>query len=385
MALESLARSASALVLVCVNAATAQQLVLTVAALPGRTEMRVDGAAPGELVATLVAPAPDPANELGLPPDRTEVFGVAAANEHGSASFAVTYDADRNRGLAFVARAVRLAPGPFAPTPAGMSPIATVTVPEVGAAAAIVVLFGQSNAEGHADGSALPPTLLGPQPAARMWQEWTGSFAAIEHGVNTRSYGPAAWCGPELTLAHALTTTGRVLYLLKVAAPGATLGPSPGPWSEWNPGAGELYAVLLHRLDAAADALRAQGLRPHVGALCMMQGESDATDARLARTYRDNLAALFAALQRDLHQRGLAGAVPPAVALGLVHPRLSAAAFPFVDEVRRAQHAAALALPRGVVVETADLTFRPDGVHFDLAGVTTLGQRFTRAIARQRP
>ena len=32
-----------------------------------------------------------------MPPDRTEVFGVAAANEHGSASFAVTYDADRNR------------------------------------------------------------------------------------------------------------------------------------------------------------------------------------------------------------------------------------------------------------------------------------------------
>src|SRR5687767_8433651 len=49
------------------------QMTLAVAAVPGRVEMRVDGAVPGTAVVALVAPQEDPSDALGLPRVQTVV------------------------------------------------------------------------------------------------------------------------------------------------------------------------------------------------------------------------------------------------------------------------------------------------------------------------
>jgi hypothetical protein len=377
-----ISRACAASLLLTVCAIAAPQLALSVAAVPGGVEMRVDAAAPGTIVVTFVAPDEDPTGVFGLSRAHTQLVGAAVADVHGIATFGFTFGVGERRGVPFVARAVQLDPTTLATADAVLSPVVHARVPSAGDVADVVVLFGQSNAEGHAAAAALAPALHGAWPCARMWQDATGSFAALAHGVNTRSYGPAAWCGPELGLGRELTAGGRVVHVVKVAAPASTLGPSPGPWNEWNPAAGELHAVLWFRLTSACNALRAQGLRPRVRAVCMMQGESDGTTAALASGYGTGLGVLLATLRDDLLRAGLAERERLQFVVGLVHARMPAAAFPFVATVRAGQRATASTLARVALVETSDLTFGPDGVHFDLPAVLELGRRMGAVVRR---
>jgi hypothetical protein len=363
-----------------------QQLVgqapgLAVGAVPGAVELRIDAAPAGAIVAAVIGAqrghTPLPGLVLGV--DAPELFGVTLADGNGIARLATAFPLDSRRGREFVAQAVALTSGGFAP-----SAVAASRVPAVHAPVHLVVLFGQSNAEGHAVDAGLPPSMRGPWPPCRMWNAFTGAFAALEHGVNTRAYGPATWCGPELTLARSLTADGRVVCLLKFAAPSSTLGPSPGAFDEWGIEAGELYAVLVDRLHAAAAVLRANGLAPRVTGVCMMQGESDTTTSALAHGYHVRLTRLVTGLRHDLRAAGLAGDEPAPFVLGRVHRNLPPASFPHVLEVQAAQAAVARELPRCALVDTNDLALEPDGLHFAAAAALTLGERFGAALRALR-
>ena len=172
----------------------------------------------------------------------------------------------------------------------------------------------------------------------------------------------------------------RPVWLIKLALFHATLGPSPGPWSEWGAHGGELYAELLRRIDAAAAGARSLGLAPRVRLVCMMQGESDALDPALAAVYGRYLEELVRQLRSDLVVRELADVVPVPFRIGLVNPHLSLLGFPAVAAVREAQQRVAQVAPSCVAIETAGLPLQPDGVHFSVAGTLWLGRAFVTPL-----
>jgi hypothetical protein len=366
-------------------AAQATPLALQAAVVPGSTEARVTAAVPRALTAlvfgveTGVLALPGGA-QLDLVP--AVVLPIAVADDDGRSNFAVHFPPGVGAGLAFLAQAVafdpRLSLG--AADALRVSVRRTLAVPARDEPVDVLVLFGQSNAEGFAPLASLPASLRGPFPTVRIWNELAGSWQAIEAGANNATLPAAARFGPELGLVDALADAGRMTWLVKFAAGATSLGPTPGPFNEWGVGAGELYAELVRRIGNACAAARQLGLRPRVRGICMMQGESDALDPALAARYHDLLSELVVQLRNDVDLAGTdSGQVPPFV-LGLVDPALAATGFPAVQAVRAAQQAVVGELPGCAAVETAAFELQPDGVHFSANGVLALGRAFAGAL-----
>jgi len=262
-----------------------------------------------------------------------------------------------------------------------VTPMRELRVPELGAVADIVVLFGQSNMEGRAATAELPAELRGPMPAARIWNDVAAAWQPLTAGVNNTTFQGPDWTGPEMALANELCRGTSVTYFVKFAVGHTSLGPTPGPWNEWDCRAGELYAELLRRIDAACGAARALGLQPRVRAICMMQGENDAVDPLLAAGYRARLADLVTQMRADLLSRQLTNAAGAPFVLGLVNRTLLQLGAVGVDVVRAGQLAVVGELPRCAAVETTGMALQPDGVHLSTAGVCALGRAFGRAVA----
>ena len=362
-------------------AASAQSLPeLSAVAVPGRTEARITRAAPDALVALVLgletASIPLPGGALlGVTP--SVIAGVGFADPLGHSVLGGTLPIAAGRGLLFFSQAVVFAPQQPAPvTPLQVTPLRALHMPAVGEPIDIVVLFGQSNAEGGAPRSGLQEHLVGPLPKVRMWNDATGAWQALEAGVNNTLFAGGLWAGPEMGIGETMAAAGRPLWLVKFGLYATSLGPSPGPWSEWGAHAGELYPELLRRIDNAAAAARALGLLPNVRLVCMMQGESDALDARLAASYSRYLDQFVQQLRIDLAARNLDGDTVVPFRIGLVSPHLVAAGFPHIPEVRVAQQQVAATLPACMVIETSGLPLQPDGVHFSLPGVLQLGRSF---------
>lgn len=362
----------------------ARGLDLTVVAVPGRTDVRVTGAQPGQVIGVAMGRAPGHAVLPGgvtLAIDDPQLLGLATVDGNGIASLQSQFPVESARGESFLTQAWIW---PTEPKDAGaavrVSTVQSSRVPELGAAADVYVLFGQSNAEGHALSAGLPGALRGPLPRCRIWNELRQAFEPMQDGVNTRTLSPLDWCGPELTLGTGLAAGGAVVHLVKVAVADTTLGPSPGPFSEWSPAAHELYAVLQQRLAAACARLAADGLTPRFRGVCMMQGESDALSEALAHAYGERLGTLFAQLRNDLDALTPGSGGPVPIVFGRIHRALPSSFFPFVAAVRAAQDAVAHDLPGCAIVETSGLTLGPDGVHLDTAGVMALGNAFAAAL-----
>lgn len=368
---------------------SAQQIDLTVVSVPGRTDVRVAGVAPGSLVGAAIGLAAGNAELPGgiaLGIADPQLLGVVVADENGIATLVSQFPVESARGRSFVAQAWTWPPeSTTAESAACVSAVRSARVPELGAAADVYVLFGQSNAEGHAASAGLPIELRGPLPRCRIWNELRQAFEPMTDGVNTRTLSPSTWCGPELSLGTQLTTDGAIVYLVKVAVADTTLGPSPGPFSEWNPAAGELYAVLQQRLAAACARLAAHGLTPRFRGVCMMQGESDAISESLALAYRARLANLFGQLRADLGALAPGEPTPVPIVFGRIHRALPGWFFPFVDTVRSAQAGVVRDVAGCASVETSGMSLGPDGVHLDTAGVIALGSAFASALRDLQP
>lgn len=371
------------LALLCTASLAAQAMQFSSAVVPGTFETRIDGARPGAIVlvpvglqsgafAVLGGPV------LGLEPQA--IAGVAIADAQGFAFVRAGFPVGAGAGLGFYAQAVALDPAapPFAAL--DVSAVSRLDVPRHGALADVYVLFGQSNAEGQGQVAQLPPSLLGPIPRCRVWSHVAGEFQPLTAGVNNRTFSPPIWCGPEMSLARALTADGRVVYLVKFAVAQTALGATPGPWNEWGVEAGELYALLQASIANACRALRADGLEPRVRGICMMQGESDATAPQWAEGYQALLDALVRRCRGDLLAGELTDGRPVPFVIGLIDEELPASWFPFVGAVRAAQQAVAAALPRCATVDATGLAVNHDRVHFSAAGVVALGQRFAAAL-----
>jgi hypothetical protein len=354
-------------------------------ALPGRSELRVSRAVPEALVAAVLgfaeALVPLPGGAvLGIEPLVVPLF--AAADGTGRADLVWQFPAAAAAGLGFLATALALDSSlPFGSV--GSVRVATVLplqVPVVGAPVDLVVVFGQSNAEGSAALGELPLDLLGPQPRLRVYNDWIAAWQPLQAGRNNQLFPDVARFGPELGMVVAMAERAAPLWLVKCAVAQSSLGPAPGPWNEWGPAAGELYPELLRRIDAAAQAVLAMGLVPQMRLVCMMQGESDALSPSLGAAYGANLVAFVQQLRTDLAARQLDRAGPVAFRVGLLAPGLPSAVFVAREAVRAGQQMAADVLGQCDVVETADLELQPDLVHFAGSGLLGLGQRWLAAL-----
>jgi hypothetical protein len=355
------------------------------AVVPGSTEARVSGVAPGAFVGLVLGtqdgffPLPGGLH-LDLIP--SVVASMAIADANGRCSLSALFPVGSAAGSTFRVQALAMTAVSGASTALAVTPCRELTVPAAGAEADMVILFGQSNAEGYAPIAGLPTAMSGAWPGVRVWNDVAGGWQALTAGVNNETMPGAPRIGPEMGIAEALAGTGRTIWLLKFAVGQTSLGPTPGPWNEWGCRAGELYVELLRRVDSACSAVRRIGLTPHVRGACMMQGESDALVPELAAGYRDRLADLVTQLRADLGGRGVAGTGPVRFVLGLIDPALTRTGFPAVDAVRTAQASVAAQLEACAAIETNGLSLQADGVHFDAKSQLALGRAFAAALLR---
>ncbi|MBL8723950.1 MAG: hypothetical protein JNK49_07885 [Planctomycetes bacterium] len=359
-------------------------LQIRAAVVPGRTEVTVGGAPPGEPVLLLFGRQ---AGRTTLPGGAVVdlvpevVGGQTPADALGNATFEVGFPPGRAPGETFFAQAVSsrvsTATGPALPAVSACCPL---RIPAPADAVDVYLLFGQSNAEGYAAITGLPAALRAPLPGGRIWNPRVGRWQAVHAGVNNTTAALPRSCGPELTLLDRLAGAGAAVYLLKCAVGQTSLGPNPGPWNEWGPGAGELYALLLQQLDAGLAALRGDRLAPRVRGICMMQGESDALSAAAAAGYGPRLQTLLDRLRADLRARHVAFVADTPFVVGLVDAGLPAAVFPGTAAVRAAQCAVVDASPRCDGIETTGMPRQADQVHLDTAGVMQLGAAFAAAL-----
>lgn len=360
---------------------------LRIVAAPDRLDARVTEALPGALVGLVlgvqpaISPLPGGA-ALQLAP--ITVAGLAFADAHGVATLTLQYPVGHAAGLSLLAQAVAYDTGrPVAAHGAlQVSPLRHARVPLTGEEARIVVLFGQSNAEGAANLSDLPGAMRGPHPQLRVWNDAAVAWQPLAAGVNNMLVPGTPRVGPEMGMVDALPATAQPLWLVKCAVWQSSLGPTPGPLNEWGPQAGELYPEMLRRIDNACAGAIALGMIPRVHLVAMMQGEADALDPTLAAAYATNLQHLITQLRNDLGARNLAPMGEPFFRAGLINPALLEVGFIATPVVRAAQQATAAIVPNCDVVETRGIELMQDRVHFALGGSRVLGKKLVRGFVR---
>ena len=376
-------RSLLSLVVVGIVLPLAAQSVphLDAAVVPGRLDTRITRCAPGALAALVLgfvpAALPLPGGAV-LGVDPVCVVGLTFADAVGTAVIGLQFPPGQGAGMQFLGAGLTYdVQRPLeAPLALQVTPARSLRMPAVGDAADLVVLFGQSNAEGSAALTELPVALRGPLPNLRIWNDVAAAWQPVEAGYNNQLFPLVPRVGPEMGMAEAAALLPSPTWLVKFAVAQSSLGPTPGPWSEWGAAAGELLPELLRRITVASAALRSVGLVPNVRLVAMMQGESDALDPALAQAYAGHLADLVVALRAELATRGLVGADPVQFRFGLVAPHLEQLGFVATAAVRAAQQAVAASLPDCATVETAALALQPDQVHFALGGLLALGRAF---------
>jgi hypothetical protein len=124
----------------------------------------------------------------------------------------------------------------------------------------------------------------------------------------------------------------------------------------------KLYTNMITRAQIAMQRGVLRGVLWH-------QGESNAEDSARAANYDDDLGAFIQKIRKDVHVYGL-----PFFAATLA----DFCARPFKDQINAEIRSASDKLTGLYVISTADLSCRPDNVHFDAAGQREMGRRFAR-------
>lgn len=221
----------------------------------------------------------------------------------------------------------------------------------------IFLLMGQSNMAGR---GLLDPgaSIRHPRILAFKQGHWE---EASEPLFDDR---PGAGIGPGMSFALALVEADPTLRIgLVPSAVGGT------PLSRWEP-QGDLYQRNLKWAQQARQQGTLRGMLWH-------QGESDAQEESLAKTYGERLAAMIRSLRRDLEEPALP------VLLGELGEFLDGdERFPGYREVNAALAQVAAELPACVRVSAAGLRDLGDRVHFDALSQREFGRRYAAAYRR---
>lgn len=228
----------------------------------------------------------------------------------------------------------------------------------------VFLLSGQSNMRGRASITGLPPELLTPREDVLICR---GSQATV--GTQLESLQPndpaldGETFGPDLTFGHTIADSfpDTPFALLKYAHGGRGIG----SWDEQAYVGSRFRQTVANGLALLED----EGYEPEIIGMLWHQGESDSDKADTQAQYEQALNGFIAEMRATYGQN-----------------------LPFmIGEIRRvsegtnavadAQIAVGAADPYAVFVPAADLT-SGDGVHFDRAGMVTLGERFANLFGR---
>ncbi len=182
--------------------------------------------------------------------------------------------------------------------------------------------------------------------------------------------------GPEISFGRAMAEAwpDEEIAIIKYAVGGTSLL-AWDPYWEYNAALltgdetrGSLYKNLLEELD---EALREEDVEIDIVGMLWMQGESDSLVQGPANDYFENFLEFIEVVRRDVGRPNMP----------FIFGRISqSAAWTYQDTVREAQARAETDIPFTKMVDTDDLPFISDYIHYNAAGQVTLGQRFAEAF-----
>ena len=154
--------------------------------------------------------------------------------------------------------------------------------------AKVVVIDGQSNANGQASRTGLGAAYTGPFTNVKIWYRGVnkghsdlvslGSWQDLQDGVNQNMENLTLYMGPQLPLAKRWGELypGETLYIINTpkGATGYRLEINANDWNSGNPSLGWVTSYI--HIQPALQALIDQGLEPYILARITHQGEADA-------------------------------------------------------------------------------------------------------------
>jgi hypothetical protein len=156
--------------------------------------------------------------------------------------------------------------------------------------------------------------------------------------------------------------------------PSITIGLIPcavggSPLSSWERGA-ENVQVALERCKVAMKDGTLKGILWH-------QGETDAGDAELTRTYATRLTKTVADLRKDLGTPDV-----PFVAGETCHAMYGHGTYPYGEQINAALRAMPQTVPNSACATAENLGHKGDAIHFDTAAMREFGHRYAREMLR---
>ncbi|MCW1921785.1 hypothetical protein OKA05_04420 [Luteolibacter arcticus] len=253
------------------------------------------------------------------------------------------------------------------------------TTPSTVTKVRIILLAGQSNADGRAMVASLPANLQSPQSDVDFFyrvEGGSGSLTTLRPGLSeTSQFGPEIVLGRRLADLHAHEAGTRVA-IIKYANGGTDLK------TQWKGGGdatttndGPDYVTFQQTVTEGLAALAAKhpSATLELDSMVWMQGEGDAS-ASSAGLYQANLTGFIADVRTTY-----------GASLAFVIARLSsqqtAISATWLDQVRAAQDAVAAADPRTAVFSTDDFGMNGDELHFSASGQQAMGGAFAEESA----
>ncbi len=268
----------------------------------------------------------------------------------------------------------------------------------------VFLIGGQSNAAGAGQNTEYPALYQSPQYDVEFWNGGRFSGDGVPDYVSDRNadteFRPlelGSGNNPGGTQSGCEVSLGRVLKdalpydniaIVKYAMGGSALkrglrsADGAGDWDsgppEWS---GTFDGVRYHVFEYSAvlPALQAiidRGDVPEIAAMFWMQGESDAGDSTAASEYEANLTKLLNSVRTDF-------AVPDMkFVIGRLKSTINRS---YVETVIAAQEAVADADENTYFIDTDDLQFKSDNLHYSAVGLIGMGERFANTYLSTLP
>ncbi|MCW1886341.1 hypothetical protein OKA04_16505 [Luteolibacter flavescens] len=254
-----------------------------------------------------------------------------------------------------------------------------VETPSTATKVRVILLGGQSNADGRAAITGLPAALQSSQADVDFYyriEGGAGSLTTLQPGLSeTSQFGPEIVLGRRLADLYAHEAGTRVA-IIKYANGGTNLH------TQWKAGGdatttgdGPEYVTFQQTVTAGLAALAAKHplATVEIDSMVWMQGEADASAAQ-AGNYQANLGTFIADARATFGP-----------SLAFVIGRLSSGQTSidgtWRGQVQAAQDAVAAADPRTSVLSTDGFGMAGDNLHFDASGQQSLGSGFAEESA----
>ena len=227
----------------------------------------------------------------------------------------------------------------------------------------VLLVAGQSNAQGKALLANLPSSLSGPRANVNIWDGT--KFVALEAKTNSGYPQVGQDWGLEMLLGElAAAKSGKPVYIIKHAIGGTGL--TTTGTNSWNPASSTgLYAAFKSNITAALAALSNAGKAPTVRGFVWVQGEED-SKSDVATVYENKQTTLFNGIRSHV------GVPDLKIVDGLLRGEFST--YVYTPQINTAKTNVAAALGNVRTVRSSAFDDVGDDVHYDGAAQLALGR-----------